>query len=362
MIIRTMTSDIDRVTARGAPHCVILCFAHFAMQVVGWSLRLSGFAVKPFSLVEQNTRQLAFVYRMWSHTQDSQTPRAYAQRHRAELSLRTLLDLGFTETQAEQVCEGAAKTRGRRSVTHDTCTITALLALGLNSSSVVKIFDKCPALYTEKGEVVQQRIQNLWKLGVVEGSIQRMISFYPQILTIPTKTVNAAVLFMRTKCLFTAQQMRDILRDSPEVVEEDLNELEYKFQYAYFRMGVKQAEMVKAKLFKVSMEELRCRHCFLERRGFYQTPDKKGQTLIVNPKLKDLLTATEDVYLAQFAKATKEEMDVFRKLIAQEDEDRGKIQEYGDIEEDEEEGEEDLTDFKRGSMGRLGYVKNKRKR
>lgn len=127
-------------------------------------------------------------------------------------------------------------------------------------------------------------------------------------------------------------------------------------------MGVKQAEMVKAKLFKVSMEELRCRHCFLERRGFYQTPDKKGQTLIVNPKLKDLLTATEDVYLAQFAKATKEEMDVFRKLIAQEDEDRGKIPEYGDIEEDEEEGEEDLTDFKRGSMGQLGYVKNKRKR
>lgn len=125
--------------------------------------------MKPVSLVEQNTRQLAFVYRMWLHTQDSQTPRAYAQRHGAELSLRTLLDLGFTETQAEQISEGAAKSRGRRSVTHDTCTITALLALGLNSSSVVKIFDKCPALYTEKGEVVQQRIQNLWKHGVVEG-------------------------------------------------------------------------------------------------------------------------------------------------------------------------------------------------
>lgn len=138
------------------------------------------------------------------------------------------------------------------------------------------------------------------------------------------------------------------------------------FQYAYFRMGVKQAEMVKAKLFKVSMEELRLRHCFLERRGFYQTPDKKGQTLIVNPKLKDLLSATEDVYLSQLAKATKEELDVFRKLIAREDEDRGQIQEYGDIEEDEEEDEEeDLTDIRggrRGSMGQLGYVKNKRKR
>ena len=129
-------------------------------------------------------------------------------------------------------------------------------------------------------------------------------------------------------------------------------------------MGVKQAEMVKAKLFKVSMEELRCRHCFLERRGFYQTPDKKGQTLIVNPKLKDFLFTPEDVFLSQFAMATKEELDMFRKLIAREDEEKGKMLEYGDIEEDkeEDEGEEDLTDFRRGNMGHMGYERNKRKR
>ncbi|KAG5286032.1 hypothetical protein AALO_G00010230 [Alosa alosa] len=331
-------------------------------QVVRWSLRLSpGFALKS-ALVEQNARQLAYACRMCSHTQESQTSRASAQRHGSELSLRTLLDMGFTETQADQVYEGATKILGRKSVTHDTSTITALLALGLNASSIVKIFDKCPALYTEKGAVVQQRIQNLWKLGLVEGSIQRVISYHPHILTIPAKRVNAAVQFIRTKCLFTAQQMREILRDSPEVAEEDLNELEHKFQYAYFRMGVKQAEMVKAKLFKVSMEELRCRHCFLERRGFYQTPDKKGQTLIINPKLKDILSATEDIYLSQFAKATKEELDVFRKLVAREDEEKGNTLEHWDIEEDEEEAEEDLTDFKRGSMGQLGYVKTKRKK
>ncbi|XP_062409982.1 transcription termination factor 4, mitochondrial [Sardina pilchardus] len=332
-------------------------------QVVRWSLRLSpGFALKSATLVEQNARQLAYSCRMCSHTQESQTSRASAQRHGSELSLRTLLDMGFTDTQAELVYEGAIKTLGKRSVTHDTSTITALFALGLNSSSIVKIFDKCPVLYTVRGAVVQQRIQNLWKLGVVDGTIQRVISYYPHILLMPAKRVNAAVEFIRTKCLFTAQQMRDILRDTPEVVEEDLNELEHKFQYAYFRMGVKQAEMVKAKLFKVSMEELRCRHCFLERRGFYQTPDKKGQTLIINPKLKDILSATEDVYLAQFAKATKEELDVFRKLVTREDEEKSNMPENWDIEEDEEETEEDMTDFKRGNMGHLGYVKSRRKR
>lgn len=37
-------------------------------------------------------------------------------------------------------------------------------------------------------------------------------------------------MFLREKCLFTVQQVTDILRDSPAVIEEDLGELEYKFQ------------------------------------------------------------------------------------------------------------------------------------
>ncbi|KAL2097047.1 hypothetical protein ACEWY4_006254 [Coilia grayii] len=330
------------------------------MQAVRWSLRASTrLAVKSAGLTEQNARQLPFLNRMlYSHVRDSRAP---AQPHGCQLSSRTLLDLGFTETQAESVCEGVIKALGKRSDSYDMSTIMALLVLGLNSSSIVKIFDKSPGLYAEKGPVVQQRIQNLSKLGLVEGCIQRVISHYPQILIIPAKNVNTAVQFLKTKCLFTSQHVREILRDSPQVVEEDLNDVEYKFQYAYFRMGVKQPDMVKARLFKVDMEELRCRHCFLERRGFYQTPDKKGQTLIVNPKLKDFLAAPEEVYLAQFAKATKEELDVFRALLAREDKDEGIKEEYWRIEEGESEGEEDMIDFQRGNMGSSGYEKRKRK-
>ena len=141
------------------------------MQVVRWSLRLSpSLALKSAARAEQNARQFAFACRMLcSHAHESQTSRASAQQHGSELTLRILLDLGFTETQAEQVYEGVTRSLGKRSTTHDTSTITALLALGLNSSSIVKVFDKCPALYTEKGAVVQQRMQNLCKLGLVEG-------------------------------------------------------------------------------------------------------------------------------------------------------------------------------------------------
>lgn len=96
--------------------------------------------------------------------------------------------------------------------------------------------------------------------------------------------------------------------------------------------------MVKAKLFRLSADDLRCRHGFLERRGLYQTPDKKGQTLVLNPRLKDFLLVSEDIYVEKIAKATQEEFDVFCKLMTREQEECDECDEYSS-EEDEEENE-----------------------
>lgn len=102
-------------------------------------------------------------------------------------------------------------------------------------------------------------------------------------------------------------------------------------------MGCHQAEMVKAKLFRLSLEELRCRHSFLERRGLYQTPDKKGQTLVLNPRLKDFLSVSEEIYLTDIANATQEEFRVFQKLVAREQEEEKQGEEYSDGDDDDTE-------------------------
>lgn len=57
-----------------------------------------------------------------------------------------------------------------------------------------------------------------------------MVAHYPQILTVPVKTIKNVVAFLREKCLFTVQQVTDILRESPAVVLENTGQLEYKFQ------------------------------------------------------------------------------------------------------------------------------------
>ncbi|XP_037644476.1 transcription termination factor 4, mitochondrial [Sebastes umbrosus] len=277
-----------------------------------------------------------------------------------ELSPRSLLDMGFTDSQAEQIYDVTSKLRGGSAAKHALSTLTALFVLGLNPSSVLKLLEKCPELYTVKESQFQQRIGNMRKLGLMEGSLQRVVSHYPQILTVPVKTVKNVVAFLREKCLFTVQQVTDILRDSPAVVLENTGQLEYKFQYVYFRMGVKQAEMVKSRLFRFTLDEVRCRHCFLERRGLYQTPDKKGQTIILNPKLDNILSVDQDTFITHVADASAEEYDVFRRLMArewlEEEQQQGSIEADSDDDEDEEEDEEDEE-----NRGRSGYRKRKRK-
>lgn len=132
-------------------------------------------------------------------------------------------------------------------------------------------------------------------------------------------------------------------------------------QYVYFRMGVKQAEMTKSKLFRFTLDKVRHRHCFLERRGLYQTPDKNGQTHIINPKLDIVLNTDEDTFLAQVAKASAEEYDVFKKLMArewQEQEKQYSTAEAGSDDYDDEEEDEDDEE----TMGRHGYRKRAKKR
>ncbi|XP_076837460.1 transcription termination factor 4, mitochondrial [Brachyhypopomus gauderio] len=283
-----------------------------------------------------------------------------------EVSVRSLTHMGFSESQARTVYEGSSR-QTRRSCGP---TLAAVLGLGLNPATTVRVLQKCPQLYAVSGPNLHQRIDKLRKLGFGEGSLQRVVSFYPQILCVGVKRLNAVTRLLREDCQFTAEHLTHILRDSPAVVQERLARVEYLFQYAYFRMGCRHGDMVKAKLFGVPLDELRCRHGFLERRGLYQTPDKKGQTLAINPPLTDVLGVSEEIYLTKVAKATQEEFDVFRKLLAREEEEEEEDEECSSDDDDddddddgdqEEEGGEEVVQRWRHTQN-TGYNRRKKQK
>ncbi|XP_067897894.1 transcription termination factor 4, mitochondrial [Heterodontus francisci] len=264
-----------------------------------------------------------------------------------ESVVESILQLGFSQIQVKQLLA----LNPRIAVQPPQKNLPALFmlnVLGLNPSSTIKILQKCPELFGVKDHQLQSRIDNLRKHGLGEGSLQRVLVHCPQILNLSAKQVNNTVRFFKDKCIFTGQQITEILQTSPNVLFEKLEELEYKFQYAYFRMGIKQSEITKSGLFRVSLEELKQRHIFLERLGLYQTPDKKGQTQIVNPKPKNILTTSEEYFLTKVAMSSWGEFEVFKKLLSREEVEKElEYSEWEDKEECEEESssEEDEGPF-----------------
>ncbi|KAM9035419.1 transcription termination factor 4, mitochondrial isoform 2-T2 [Sarcophilus harrisii] len=155
--------------------------------------------------------------------------------------------------------------------------------------------------------------------GPRDGHLEHMTRCCPELFTMSQQRIDALVSVLKDKCLFSSQQVAEIVGSCPQVLQEEPMALEYKFQYAYFRMGIKQHDLVKTKYFQYSMTKIKQRHIFLERLGLYQTPDKKGQTQICNPSVNSILRVSEAEFLAKTAHSSSEEFEIFKKLLAREE-------------------------------------------
>ncbi|XP_030072397.1 transcription termination factor 4, mitochondrial [Microcaecilia unicolor] len=250
----------------------------------------------------------------------------------------SLHKMGFTDDQIIQLFK-IQPVSSAPALQQRLTIVSELLFLDLSVDRTLKVLEGSPDVLKVRTKTLQDRVENLRRLGLGEGNLQQVISQCPSILTLPQKCVDATVRLLKERCLFSAQQVTKILRTAPNILHEVHQDLEFKFQYAYFRMGIKQQEAVKSRLFSTTLTEIKNRHIFLERLGRYQTPDKKGQTQICNPKLNDIIGVSEDVFLTKIAQSSAKEYQVFKKLLAleeEEEEEDGSDGTSGDEETDSE--------------------------
>lgn len=152
-------------------------------QLLRWSTRNATAAFFPSQLWRRHLPTVCIGCRLLCHptsheplqqAHNNQGLKLLSSQSESELSLHSLEQMGFTETQAEHVCAVFSQLRGI-TAKHALSTITALFVLGLNAASMLKVIEKCPELSAVREAQLQQRINNLRKLGFVEGEIQ--ISF-----------------------------------------------------------------------------------------------------------------------------------------------------------------------------------------
>ncbi|KAE8604523.1 hypothetical protein XENTR_v10014732 [Xenopus tropicalis] len=232
------------------------------------------------------------------------------------VAVQELLDLGFNEEQSGRIL--ALKPR-RGDPWHTVSCTKELLLIGLKPQAALKMLEDSKELRKATVRELRDRTENLRSLGLGEGFLQRSLSRCPALLSLPRSHVLAAAKCLRQRCQFSALQLTDILRFSPEALTYDPSYLEEAFQYVYFRMGASHKDIITSGLFQTSLDEIRVRHQFLERLGRFLPPDKKGVSPPSNPKLKEVTALSDSDFLAHVARVSPEELHTFRKIFAREE-------------------------------------------
>ncbi|XP_064142451.1 transcription termination factor 4, mitochondrial isoform X2 [Loxodonta africana] len=138
----------------------------------------------------------------------------------------SLLDMGFSDAHIRELLSIQP-----RPTPQQLLDITSeLILLGLNPEPVCVVLKKSPQLLKLPVKQMKKRSTYLRKLGLGEGKLKSVLYCCPEIFTMRQRDINDIVRVLREKCLFTVQQVTEILHRCPYVLREDPGELEYKFQ------------------------------------------------------------------------------------------------------------------------------------
>ncbi|XP_072263908.1 transcription termination factor 4, mitochondrial [Pyxicephalus adspersus] len=277
-----------------------------------------------------------------------------------------LLDLGFSETQAEKILS-------KKCTAHSTSAIKELFFIGLNHKTILRIIEEKPQLLRTTAKEVRDKADTLRSLGLGEGSLQSSLSRCPSLLSLPRSHLLASAQCLKTRCQFSSQQVLKILHTSPEALTQDPNHLEELFQYVYFRMGGKHGDMLSSGVFQKSLNEVKVRHLFLERLGRFLPPNKNGQCPPSNPKIKEVVQLSEEDFLSRIARSSSEEYDIFQKILEREERESAEVMEKEQntddsdnddsddkvSEREDDSDDDDYTDNVKGDQSKYKNYRNK---
>ncbi|KAK3598855.1 hypothetical protein CHS0354_008597 [Potamilus streckersoni] len=165
---------------------------------------------------------------------------------------------------------------------------------------------------------ITEVMNTMREFGYNEKSILKALSSHPNIFNMNSQAVLSRVEAL--KKWFKTSDIISLTKRYPNILFEDMEVLQEKFDYVYHRMGVSQAQMKHAELFSFPLEHIQARHIYLERAGFFMKPKHRHGEKNANPLLQDILNSPDAVFARRFGGLSIEEYRTFYNLFLQEKE------------------------------------------
>lgn len=184
--------------------------------------------------------------------------------------------------------------------------------------------ERCPALLRLDASELSDRLANLHRYGVSHESMVKLVreANEESVLVRSSKSFDAAVNRLLSHTMFTSADVKRLLLSAPNVFADgEWAETVRKVNYLQFEMGeVDEVAVAHSGVLRHSLRHIRERHLFLYRRGKFLQADRHKYSNEFNPDIGSILDSTPSKFCRSLALALPQEFELFRRLLAHEDE------------------------------------------
>lgn len=195
-------------------------------------------------------------------------------------------------------------------------TIHLLLSHGLDLKQVITILHQFPPVVKVRPNQLTQVVEALRECGFREKSIAKVLTGNPAVLQVAKATVHKRVGALRQ--LFRSADVITLVVGCPQVLTDEWEEIQARFDYVFHEMNITQKQMVYAALFSHTLSHIKKRHAFLVRAGLFNQSKRAEGERSPNARLDQIITTSDEAFARTFGGFGVDEYRTFCQLFDKE--------------------------------------------
>lgn len=198
---------------------------------------------------------------------------------------------------------------------HDT-----FLNHGITTTSFLQIVTANPKILMRSPHKIIETLEHWRSCQFGEHFLFLLITKYPFLMDVDDKRALLKKISFLQFYVGSSKNVWKLLMNCPTLIEQTDANIEAKITYMKETMRIEIPEIVKSEALGKSLEDIRCRHVFMERLGIFKPRPLKADPNepTKNPRLYKITDTTEKTFATKVCHVTLMEYEAFKELFARE--------------------------------------------
>ncbi|XP_073822213.1 transcription termination factor 4, mitochondrial [Musca autumnalis] len=211
---------------------------------------------------------------------------------------------------------------------------------GLNTTSFLQIVTANPKVLMRSPQKIIEALEHWRSCQFGEFFLFQLITKYPALMDVNDKRRLLKQITFLQGYVGSSKNVWKLLMNCPTLIEQSTDAIEAKIVYMKEVMRLEIPEIIKSEALSKSLDEIKCRHVFLERLALFKarSPKADPNEPSKNPRLYKITDTSDKTFANKVCHVSHAEFEAFKELFSRE------LERQRQDEEDEDDDDADYED------------------